>query len=197
MTKTNVAKVWIYIAICMGSDNIWHLGVSETFFTFYSVAKVSVLFYLSADICTWTPPQKVFCTVKYFSTLAVREMSQCEKMSRVTSLVRYSRSKTLNISQFQRSYSNGFYRKLPTQNKAKYLAIIGGGLVAFSYAKYVQKLDVVHAFTPKKLKVRRERSIVCEWDVCKMYGRLPNEALFMFWIFLGRCLQTSAPILVP
>lgn len=62
------------------------------------------------------------------------------------------RQNLLNLSRFRRCYSTTNAPNRSLKNSAKYLCIIGGGLFAFSYAKWLQ-FHTVHAFNPKKIKV--------------------------------------------
>lgn len=74
-------------------------------------------------------------------------------MSSVLGLAnRYCRVKNCNFSQFKRTYINFNNNKFYKNSNAKYLSIVGAGLIAYALAKY-QKENVVLAYHPKKMKV--------------------------------------------
>lgn len=60
----------------------------------------------------------------------------------------------LNFAQLSRNYSSANNCNRSLKNSAKHWCLIGGGLLAFSYVNW-KKLDTVHAFNPKKIKVSR------------------------------------------
>lgn len=62
------------------------------------------------------------------------------------------RSKFINLAQFGRHYSTTRPINRSIKQNAKYLCLIGGGLLAFSYAKWAQ-YHTVQAFNPKKIRV--------------------------------------------
>lgn len=59
-----------------------------------------------------------------------------------------------NFTQLSRNYSSANNCNRSLNKSAKYWCLIGGGLLAFSYVNW-KKLDTVHAFNPKKIKVSR------------------------------------------
>lgn len=68
--------------------------------------------------------------------------------------------KSLKLTRFASNFTNKNYRNVLSSARSKYLCLIGGGLIGFSYTKYIHNSSaVVHAFSPKKLKVGQPQII--------------------------------------
>lgn len=78
---------------------------------------------------------------------------ESEKMATVVGSSFRCRTKLLNLTQFGRCYSTTNTINRTIKQNSKLFCIIGGGLVAFSYAKWTKSQTVYAAFNPKKIKV--------------------------------------------
>lgn len=59
--------------------------------------------------------------------------------------------KYINFNNLSRNYSQNSYRKTLIKPSVKYLCILSGGLISYTYIKWYSP-SVVDAFNPKKIK---------------------------------------------
>lgn len=112
----------------------------------------------SLSFARWLLSGSLACSIRILLAKSICQkradtQRESEKMATVVGSSFRCRTKLLNLTQFGRCYSTTNTINRTIKQNSKLIYIIGGGLVAFSYAKWTKSQTVYAAFNPKKIKV--------------------------------------------